>query len=135
MKAAQNAQVFGPKDKAPHALFFACGRYYAYKLLTHLADGGAFVTEERCPAESLKDIEKFNGTLGLEHHNRFPYLKGAWKAKKRPSDGFREQQGLQEQQEGSWINAHKKVPPKRRAHQRMPSPMQPSFLLKCTNTS
>ena len=82
LKAAQNALVFGPEDRAPHALFFACGRYYASKLHTRLADGGAFITEARCPAEALQDIETFNNTLGLGHHNRLPYLYGAWKAKK-----------------------------------------------------
>ena len=52
LRAAQNALVFGPEDRAPHALFFACGRYYAAQLQVRLEDGGAFITEDRPPAEA-----------------------------------------------------------------------------------
>ena len=82
LRAAQNALVFGPEDRAPHALFFACGRYYAAQLQDRLEDGGAFITEDRPPAEVLQDIEKLNEDLGVIHHHRLPYLYGAWKAKK-----------------------------------------------------
>ena len=82
MRAAQNALVFGPEDRAPHAFFYACGRHYASKLHYKLLDSGAFVQETRRRQEVLAEIEEFNNSLSLLHHPRVPYLYGAWKAKK-----------------------------------------------------
>jgi hypothetical protein len=82
LQAAQNALVFGPEDRAPHALFFCCGRLYASKLLQRLEESGAFVQENRPPAEILQTINEFNDEVKVEHHPRLPYLYGAWKAKK-----------------------------------------------------
>ena len=56
MKKAQNALVFGPEDRAPHALFFACRRMYQAKLLERLEGAGAFSTEERARDEVLDAI-------------------------------------------------------------------------------
>jgi hypothetical protein len=82
MQAAKNALVFGPEDRAPHALFYACGRHYASKLHYRLADGGAFFQEERPLAEVLQTLSQVNTKLKAEHHDRLPYLYSAWKAKK-----------------------------------------------------
>ena len=82
IKAAQNALVFGPEDRAPHALFYACGRLYASLLEYRLQDSGAFKQETRSREEVLEDLSQFNKDLQLNHHNRLPYLYGAWKAKK-----------------------------------------------------
>ena len=38
--------------------------------------------EDREPAVILKEMEEFKQNLGFTHHNRLPYLYGAWKAKK-----------------------------------------------------
>jgi hypothetical protein len=38
--------------------------------------------EQRSPATVLADIKQLNEELGAEHHERLPYLYGAWKAKK-----------------------------------------------------
>ena len=82
MRAAQNALVFGPEDRAPHAFFFACGRYYASKLHYRLLDSGAFTRETRGRQEVYAEIRKFHNNLSLVHHPRVPYLYGAWKTKK-----------------------------------------------------
>ena len=81
MRAAQNALVFGPEDRAPHAFFYACGRYYASKLHYRLLDSGAFTQEARGRPEVLAEIGEFNDSLSLVHHPRVPYLYGAWKGK------------------------------------------------------
>ena len=82
LAAAQNALVFGPEDRAPHAVFFACGRAYAAKLHARLEEEGAFGHETATADELLRRIEAFNQNLSLKHHKRLPYLYGAWKAKK-----------------------------------------------------
>ena len=51
LNAAKNALVFGPEDRAPHAVFFACGRSYAGKLHSRLNEGGAFILETRPSAK------------------------------------------------------------------------------------
>ena len=87
LKAAKAALVFGPEDRAHHAIFFACGRYYASKLDYRLEDCGAFEVDTRPVAEVLEAIKGFNDELGTQHEDRLPNLYGAWKAKKRPLDG------------------------------------------------
>jgi hypothetical protein len=82
LRAAKNALVFGPEDRAPHAIFFACGRLYSGKLLYRLEDSGAFVVEQREVATVLSGIKALNDKLKAEHQDRLPYLYGAWKAKK-----------------------------------------------------
>ena len=82
LNAAKNALVFGPEDRAPHAIFFTCGRLYASKLKQRLQDSGAFVVVDQEPATTLAAIRDFNDALGMPHHARLPYLYGAWKAKK-----------------------------------------------------
>ena len=82
LNAAKNALVFGPEDRAPHAIFFACGRLYAAKLKHRLHDSGAFVVVDKHPENILADIEAFNESLGMPHHAMLPYMYGAWKAKK-----------------------------------------------------
>jgi len=82
MEAAKRALVFGPEDRAPHALFFACGRLFAAKLHERLEQVGAFAREDLPPRDLLERIRAFNDGLQLTHHKRLPYLYGAWKAKK-----------------------------------------------------
>ena len=82
IKAAQNALVFGPEDRAPHAFFYACGRLDASKLDYRLMDSGAFMQETRDRYEVLQEIAEFNESLQLQHHKCLPYLYGGWKAKK-----------------------------------------------------
>ena len=82
LRAAKNALVFGPEDRAPHAMFFACGRLYSSKLLYRLEDSGAFIVDNRDPAAILQHIKQLNELLKAEHHDRLPYLYGSWKAKK-----------------------------------------------------
>jgi len=83
LKAAKTALVFGPEDRAPHALFFACGRLYAAKLNERLEQANAFSKETRPPKDLLEHIRSLNEDLQLIHHGRLPYLYGAWKAKKK----------------------------------------------------
>jgi hypothetical protein len=82
LNAAKNALVFGPEDRAPHAVFFACGRSYAGKLHSRLNEGDAFIRETRPHAEVFAALEAFNEDLGTKHIARMPYLYGSWKAKK-----------------------------------------------------
>ena len=90
LKAAQAALVFGPEDRAPHALFFACGHLYRARLHERLEQPGAFVRENRSSTEVLQAIKTLNEALGVEHHERLPYLYGGWKAKSKPFAGLRE---------------------------------------------
>ena len=85
LRAAKNALVFGPEDRAPHAIFFACGRLYQARLRQRLEEVGAFRPESRSKVEVLNEILAYNEELGVRHHNRLPYLYGSWKAKK---EGF-----------------------------------------------
>ena len=82
LKAAKSALIFGPEDRAPHAVFYACGKYYAAQLHSRLQDSGAFIVETKTVAEVLENIQGFNKSLGTKHQDRVPYLYGAWKAKK-----------------------------------------------------
>ena len=82
LQAAKTALVFGPEDRAPHAVFFACGRSYATKLHNRLSEGGAFCLETRPPADVMAALAAFNTELGTQHRDRVPYLYGSWKAKK-----------------------------------------------------
>ena len=82
MQAAKNALVFGPEDRAPHALFFACGRMYQARLHERLEKAGAFSIVSSSRAEVLERIREQNEEFSLLHHGRLPYLYGAWKAKK-----------------------------------------------------
>ena len=75
--------MFGPEDRAPHGFFFACGRWYADKLNARLGETGAFVVETSTRDAILGGLRSFNDSLGLKHHDRLPYLYGAWKAKKK----------------------------------------------------
>ena len=83
IQAAKRALVFGPEDRAPHGFFFACGRWYADKLNARLGETGAFVVETSTRDAILGGLRSFNDSLGLKHHDRLPYLYGAWKAKKK----------------------------------------------------
>jgi len=47
LTATQNALVFGPEDRAPHAVFFACGRPYAARIHERLEQAGAFSHDPR----------------------------------------------------------------------------------------
>ena len=116
MTAAQNALVFGPEDRAPHALFFACGRQYAARLHERLELVGAFAHDPRSPAEILEEIAAFNDALGLRHWRRLPYLYGAWKAKKKAyrwiAGTARTRDSTEEPQEGAAPPPKEDVPPK-----------------------
>ena len=98
LQAAKAALVFGPEDRAPHAVFFACGRYYASKLHQRLEDGGAFQVDNRPTSEVLEAIKGFNDELDTQHEDRLPYLYGAWKAKK---EAFRWIAGTSRMQDAS----------------------------------
>lgn len=82
IQAAQAALVFGPEDRAPHGLFFACGRIYASQLHSRLQESRSFEVDPRPEAEILAVWENFNTEWELQHHSRLPYLYGVWKAKK-----------------------------------------------------
>ena len=83
LRAAKNALVFGPEDRAPHAMFFACGRLYQARLHQRLTEARSFELQAGAAEDVLEGIRVFNEGLGLLHHNRLPYLYGAWKAKKK----------------------------------------------------
>jgi len=83
LRAAKNALVFGPEDRAPHALFFACGRLYQARLHQRLTEARSFDLHAGAAEDVLGGIRVFNEGLGLQHHNRLPYLYGVWKAKKK----------------------------------------------------
>ena len=83
LKSAKRALVFGPEDRAPHGLFFACGRLYQASLHHRVTAAGAFATETRSSKEVLQEIAAFNEAIGATHRPRLPYLYGCWKAKKK----------------------------------------------------
>eukprot|EP00667_Euglena_gracilis_P000109 EG_transcript_109 len=114
LSAAKRALVFGPEDRAPHALFFACGRLFAAKLHERLEATGAFVPDARPPADLLEQIKALNDELQLLHHPRLPYLYGAWKAKKQAfrwiaGTARNQDEGDHEEEEGKPKNALSEV--------------------------
>jgi hypothetical protein len=82
MTQMQAHLVFGPEDRAPHAMFFACGKVYASALHDRLEVVGAYVREQKVREEVLAELKDFQKSQGAEEVLRLPYLYGAWKAKK-----------------------------------------------------
>ena len=64
-------------------MFFACGRLYQARLHQRLTEARSFELQAGAAEDVLEGIRVFNEGLGLLHHNRLPYLYGAWKAKKK----------------------------------------------------
>jgi len=85
LTTAKNALVFGPENRTPHALFFACGRQYAGRLRERLEQAVAVSHDPRAPAEILAEIAAFDKALGLRHHPVCPNCMRRVMPKRRPS--------------------------------------------------